>query len=369
MRTDSPLHPLRVYSCSECHEVASGDVDLGTESRMNIFRKLFGSGPAKRDSARATSLSGVTESGVAESGVTDPTVADETLLRPGGSEVEAPPVVEKLTDTSPAGMVRAITEGLEACFLLLATAPGGESRTMEGITVAITGLPFFLFNGVFRTRLDSRLPTPEIDRRIGEVVAYLRSRGAPFGWWLMPDEDPPDLRARLVAQDFAPAGEQPGMAIALDQLEPAPRPPKDVAVAEVIDVEGIREHMRLVASGSGLPPEFELTFGALLQELPFGPGKPIRYFLARERGKPIGTSLVVLSGRAAGIFSVATTPEARGRGVGTVVTLAALHAAREAGHRIAILESSQMGYNVYRRLGFEEYGQIGHFAWTGAADS
>jgi GNAT superfamily N-acetyltransferase len=261
-------------------------------------------------------------------------------------------------------MVAAIADGLEACFLLLATAPGGKSRTTDGITVAITGLPFFIFNGVFRTRLDSRLPSPEIDRRIAEVVTDLRSRGVPFGWWMMPDDSPPDLRARLVASDFAPAGEQPGMAIALDQLGPAPQTPKDVTVAEVTDEEGIAAHMRLVASGSGLPPEFELAFLALLQRLPFGPGKPTRLFLAREQGEPVGTSVLVLSGGAAGIFSVATAPQARGRGVGTLVTDVALRAAREEGHRIAILESSQMGYNVYRRLGFEEYCQIGHYAWA-----
>jgi GNAT superfamily N-acetyltransferase len=283
--------------------------------------------------------------------------------------VEVRKMAEIMTDTSPAGMIAAIADGLEACYMLLATAVGGESRTTDGITVAITGLPFFIFNGVVRTRLDSRLPAPEIDRRIEEAVTSLRSRGVPFGWWRMPGDHPPDLPARLVASGFAPAGEQPGMAIDLDQLGPAPQTPKDVAVEEVIDVEGIGAHMRLVACGSGLPPEFERAFRALLQGLPFGPGKPIRYFLASEQGKPVGTSLVVVSGRAAGIFSVATAPEARGRVVGALVTDVALRAAREASHRIAILESSQMGYNVYRRLGFEEYCQIGHYAWTGEADA
>jgi ribosomal protein S18 acetylase RimI-like enzyme len=66
----------------------------------------------------------------------------------------------------------------------------------------------------------------------------------------------------------------------------------------------------------------------------------------------------------AGIFNVITVPEARGRGVGALVTDAALRVAREMGYRIAVLESSGMGYNVYRRLGFEEYGKIGHYMWS-----
>jgi GNAT superfamily N-acetyltransferase len=322
---------------------------------MNILRKLFGRGTAQEVTARESSLAGPPSG---------PILTDEALLSSGRGGVVTP---EVMTDTSPTGMSAAIADGLEACFLLLATAPGGESHKTDGITVAFTGLPFFLFNGVFRTRLDVHLPAPELDRRIGEVVTYLRSRGVPFGWSVLPDDYPPDLQARLVASGFAPAGEQPGMAIALDQLGPAPQSPEGIAVAEVTDMEGIGVHMHLVASGSGLPPDFERAFLTLLQRLPFGPGKPIRYFLASEQGEPVGTSLVVLSGRVAGIFSVATVPQARGRGVGTLVTDLALRAAREEGHRIAILESSQMGYNVYRRIGFEEYCRIEHYAWTGEA--
>jgi ribosomal protein S18 acetylase RimI-like enzyme len=127
------------------------------------------------------------------------------------------------------------------------------------------------------------------------------------------------------------------------------------------------KHTRLLAIGFGMPPDLETAFRALVQGLPFGPGASVRYFLAHEHGQAVGTSLVVLSGRAAAIFNVVTIPEARGRGVGAAVTDAALRAAREAGYRIAVLESSPMGYNVYRRLGFAEYCKIGHYAWPGEA--
>jgi ribosomal protein S18 acetylase RimI-like enzyme len=283
--------------------------------------------------------------------------------------MEGRKMAEIMTDTSPDGMVAAIAEGIEACFTLLAATLGGESRTTDGITIAITGLPFFVFNGVFRTRLGSSLPAPEIEQRIAQTVSALRAHGVPFGWWRTPEDQPPDLPTRLVAAGLMPAGEQPGMAIDLEQLGPAPQTSSDIVVKEVSDLAGIEAHMRLVAIGSDLPPEFEEAFRELLLQMPFGPGKAVRYFLARDQGNPVGTGLAVVSGKAAGIFSVATAPQARGRGVGTLVTDAALRAAREAGKRIAILESSQMGYNVYRRLGFVEYCQIKHYVWPGEADA
>jgi GNAT superfamily N-acetyltransferase len=56
----------------------------------------------------------------------------------------------------------------------------------------------------------------------------------------------------------------------------------------------------------------------------------------------------------AGIFAVATTPRARGLGIGTALTLAPLLEARRRGYRVDTLQSSPMGFPVYQRLGFRE---------------
>jgi GNAT superfamily N-acetyltransferase len=275
-------------------------------------------------------------------------------------------MAEILTDTSPAGMLTAISEGLGASFVLLATAAHGEVRRAEGITAAVTGLPISDFNGVYRTQLEPGLTNSEIDRRIAEVVTFLRSRGVPFSWWAMPDERVPDLPTRLVAQGFALDEKRPGMAIDLNQLGGLLSAPEGVTVEEVKDRDGLGEHLRLLEIVYGMPAEIVEKFRVVQQGLPLGPEAPIRYFLAFAQGKPVGTSLVVLSGGAAGIFNVATVPAARGRGIGALTTDVALRAAREVGYRIVVLESTAMGYNVYRRLGFVEYCQIGHYVWRQA---
>jgi len=66
----------------------------------------------------------------------------------------------------------------------------------------------------------------------------------------------------------------------------------------------------------------------------------------------------------AGIYNVATLPEARGKRIGSMITAAPLIDARERGYRISILHSTKMGYNVYRRLGYQEICRLIRYEWN-----
>jgi GNAT superfamily N-acetyltransferase len=60
----------------------------------------------------------------------------------------------------------------------------------------------------------------------------------------------------------------------------------------------------------------------------------------------------------AGVFMVATLPEARGRGLSTRLLAAAMVEARDRGCEISTLQATKMGEPVYARLGYQRFGAI-----------
>ncbi len=66
----------------------------------------------------------------------------------------------------------------------------------------------------------------------------------------------------------------------------------------------------------------------------------------------------------AGLFNVANLPEVRGKGIGTMISYVPFIDTIERGYKIGILHSSKMGYNVYKRLGFEEICKLVRYQWN-----
>jgi ribosomal protein S18 acetylase RimI-like enzyme len=86
---------------------------------------------------------------------------------------------------------------------------------------------------------------------------------------------------------------------------------------------------------------------------------PLQCFAIRnERGETVCTSTLYLDDGVAGIYCVATIPSERGKGLGAHATAEPLRLVRELGYRVGVLQSSQAGHSVYRKLGFTDVGEV-----------
>ena len=88
----------------------------------------------------------------------------------------------------------------------------------------------------------------------------------------------------------------------------------------------------------------------------------MRIWIATLHGEPVAAASLFEGAGVAGVYNVATVPEARGRGIGRAVTATVLAEAVARGHRLAVLGSSDLGFPVYRRLGFTEVSRLRSYA-------
>jgi GNAT superfamily N-acetyltransferase len=195
--------------------------------------------------------------------------------------------------------------------------------------------------------------------KIDETVEYFKSRKLPVQWSIGPSTRPVDLGEHLQAHGFTKVSDTPGMAVELESLNEDLSEPSGFTIKPVKDVEMLKDWIHVGTGGFGLKRSTSELLFDIESELGFGEHLPRRSYVGYLNGKPVSCSLLLLTSGAAGLFCVATLPEARRRGIGALISLAPLKEAREMGYKVGVVHSSQMGYGVYRRLGFEDYCKIG----------
>jgi len=260
------------------------------------------------------------------------------------------------TDVSDEALITAIRLNMCDFFRHTSKSNPAEHFANEQFTRWYTPLPHPWFNGV----LSSNPPKDDADSFISGTIKYFRDKGVnTFTWWMVPHQKPSDWESALSKHGFGFSDDTPGMAVDLHTMKDSIQPADGFEIRSVDDEESLRLWAKVFVNGYGLPPAWETITIDLWMQL--GLDFPMHNYLGYLNGKPISTSSVFYGGGAAGIYCVASLPEARGKGIGAAITLKPLQDALEMGYRIGVLQSSEMGFNVYKKLGFRHLCQIENF--------
>ncbi|CAF1264250.1 unnamed protein product [Adineta steineri] len=84
-----------------------------------------------------------------------------------------------------------------------------------------------------------------------------------------------------------------------------------------------------------------------------GPTKPLRMFVAVKNDRVVGGSHINLAHGIACLYNVTTVKSERGQGIGKALSVAAMICAKESNYRYMVLQASDMGSPVYKKLGFK----------------
>lgn len=141
----------------------------------------------------------------------------------------------------------------------------------------------------------------------------------------------------------------PGMAaFPIDHLaKPAPQPP-GFEIRRVTDEAGVEDHRAVVTDGFGVIRA--VAVGTTGFELLHTPACAI--YVGYADGQPVTSGMGWRTGRAIGVYSIATVPAARRRGYGEAMTARVVADGVAAGCDVAVLQASEAGRPIYERLGF-----------------
>ena len=255
--------------------------------------------------------------------------------------------------------ISAIENNLFAWIPILGKLGRSYSSSPPGVDRSITDIPLALLNSV----MNARLTPAQADTAIDLIQKDGRAHHVPILWWITPSTRPADLGKRLEDCGFAVEDDGPGMAVDLGNLGELPPTPAGFSIRLAEEDSSWRQWCIAMGWGFGGSPPDELFIRSWQSFVSTSASETVRPYTGWLNGQPVATSLAFLAAGVAGIYCVATVPEARRKGIAAYMTHHPLMYARCQGYDVGILQSSAMGLGVYSSLGFREYCQVVSYRW------
>ncbi|MFW9852938.1 MAG: GNAT family N-acetyltransferase [Candidatus Thorarchaeota archaeon] len=230
---------------------------------------------------------------------------------------------------------------------------GGEIIQDEEFYLFCSGLKYGFTNFVIDIKIRENA-----NSKIEDIVSFFKKRNLPFLCLIGPNSKPNNIEELLFENNLRLVIKEPAMAFFLDKFEVKNKPLAELEIVEPRNYDELIIWNNIRKEVYEFPEEV-LTKSYLIPIL----DSKVTAYMAYVEKKPIATSLVFYDSGVAGIYSVTTLPEYRGKGIGTYMTYLLMQDAKNKGYKLITLHSSEKGLSVYRKLGFQEYDYINYYFW------
>jgi ribosomal protein S18 acetylase RimI-like enzyme len=274
-----------------------------------------------------------------------------------------PSMTDILRETTPERLTQAIEDNALHFYITQAESPLIHLEHTADHVRMQSEVKFPIGNVITRAKFSGT--DEEIREKVHLALNPFRAHQLPLAWIIDTQGTPPNLGGYLIAEGLYRVPDVPGMAAEITSLH-SPHPTQKGLVIERVENEMMLEAwVNIFHEVFGLPDYAADFWQDSLASLGLEADKPLRHYLALLDGKVVGTSSLLVGAGVAGIYNVATIQEVRGRGIGTALTLQPLQIAQQEGYHIAILQSSDMALDLYRKIGFKQYCRFEAYIWTG----
>ena len=206
-----------------------------------------------------------------------------------------------------------------------------------------------MFNAAFLSEpVETQL---ELEDRLRTAGGYFSSRKLPWAFWICEDWLAAAIRRKLsrACQTYGLrlSAEMPGMATG--HLRPPTRNLPEMEVRAMEQGTTLNDFRALGSTCFHVP----ITWFSEVFDERVAERRIFRCWVGYREGTPVATAATVLSGRALGLYNVATAPEHRKHGYAEAITRFSIgQALGEAPARRLVLQSTSQGHRLYDRMGF-----------------
>ena len=254
----------------------------------------------------------------------------------------------------------ATDNNIASFFRTLALWPKISISQTDDLLSISSDIPFPLFNSI----MNSHSCENNLQSVIRKVTDKADKNAVPLMWWVSPTSKPANIESQLLNNDFEKMDVTPAMHMELS-VSLAQKNIDGLVIKEVACTETLRHWCDTLIAGYELPDFAGDAFYDFNLALRFGNKSPLINYIGYLDGKPVATSSVFYGGGVAGIYNVATLPAARGKGIGTAVTLQALiDTTANTHYKHAVLLSSEMGKSVYEAMGFKTFCKMSQYYYA-----
>ncbi len=245
-------------------------------------------------------------------------------------------------------LVAAMDANLVEYWSAFGLAPGRTWHRSKKVAWFYTGISAAILNGVLFAQLSSE----SLEKTVKSLAAKIAEQGVQAIWWISPASKPPNIGALLEEHGLQPVGDAPAMAIDLSKLDDKPQEIPHFRIIKVDNPELEAVWAQILNIGMGFSEDIAAEVVKLIASRAVPLYQIQHLYVGFVDDEPVATSAMLLDSGLAGIYAVATLPQARRRGIGKSVTVTPLIEARNLGYRVGILQSSQMGHSLYEKIGF-----------------
>jgi ribosomal protein S18 acetylase RimI-like enzyme len=237
---------------------------------------------------------------------------------------------------------------------------GMQVQQDANLVLTDCGLLCDTFNAVCGAKLTGE----KAQQAVQAAIDYFTGKKRPFSWWLSPGDQPDNLADFLLEAGLKEDYSELAMAADLMQLPSGDLAPNGLRLQRVQTAAQLADFAHII-SVMWSPPDPEVVhFYDLAAPAILKPDSPMWFYVGYVDEKPVCTAEVTVAEGIAGLYNICTLPDYRQRGFGTAMTLQPLIDAQANGCKTAVLQATEAGARVYKRLGFETFGTITEYKPT-----